>query len=589
MSEDGEIVDAKGNPAVDTTTGFFSKNAQSYWTLSADAPDGDNVVKGGIASRLVTNRKVVSNIVGNDLNSNSNRIFAGNPNLISQSQSLLGTNLTGTELTKLVQWLSGLDVKGPDPAAARRTMEDPLHSRPVLVNYGSIFDAAGNKIPDSTLYIGTNSGYLHAFDTSENNPLERFAFIPKELLPVASAYYAGGGTKRYGLDGPITVWHQDTNRDQIVNNDEKAYLYVGMRRGGSSYYALDISNRNNPSLLWQINGRDHANTTPGFDKLGQTWSRMMLADVKWIDGNARKVLIFGGGYDHQKEDNENNIRTAHDVGNAVYMVDAASGELLWKASAETNANLRRSSMTSGIVGNVVTVDDDSDGLVELLYFADLGGRIWRIDFSKEATTKALFAQGGVIADLGSSTATNNVRFYNTLDVVYSKYDKVHREKDGQTYEVANVPRYQLSIGSGYRAHPLNDDARDNFFVIFDYNTEGAPESYSKITKADLANFNNYATASADRKNNGFYIPLYDAVNGEKVLSDATTLENTIYFTSNRPVVPISRTSCEADTGRSRLYIIKPDPREGRVLETKNLKQPGIAPNPIIIQPPRKPG
>src|SRR5690606_42147199 len=119
-------------------------------------------------------------------NSKSYRIFTGNPSRMDQSQSLLGTTLIGTELTKPVQWLSGLDVKGPDPAAARRTMEDPLHSRPVLVNYGSIFDAAGNKIPDSTLYIGTNSGYLHAFDTSENNPLERCAFSPIAWLAGAS-------------------------------------------------------------------------------------------------------------------------------------------------------------------------------------------------------------------------------------------------------------------------------------------------------------------------------------------------------------------------------------------------------------------
>src|SRR5690554_8059202 len=96
-------------------------------------------------------------------------------------------------------------------------MEDLLHSAPVLLNYGEL-SINGKKVPDSTLYVGTNSGYLHAFDTHETSPKERFAFIPKELLPVATQYYVGTGSKAYGLDGHISVWHQDTNKDMIVNS-----------------------------------------------------------------------------------------------------------------------------------------------------------------------------------------------------------------------------------------------------------------------------------------------------------------------------------------------------------------------------------
>src|SRR5690554_828673 len=218
----------------------------------------DNVTKGGMASRFQDDRIVVSNIVGNTLMSNDNRVSSDN---IRITRELMGTKLTDAsfdgfdidpdissgyvdpfdtnEFSKLVDWVGGKDVKF-DASKSRRSMEDPLHSTPVLLNYGEL-TIDGKKVPDSTLYIGTNSGYLHAFDTNVNAPKERFAFIPKELLPVATKYYENTGKKKYGLDGHISVWHVDTNKDTIINNSEKAYLYVGMRRGGSSYYALDVS------------------------------------------------------------------------------------------------------------------------------------------------------------------------------------------------------------------------------------------------------------------------------------------------------------------------------------------------------------
>src|SRR5690554_7917688 len=71
--KDNQIVDVKGNNAIDPDTGFFSADAQSFWTPDNLAPDGDNVTKGGMASRLQDTRKVVSNIVGNDLTRSEER------------------------------------------------------------------------------------------------------------------------------------------------------------------------------------------------------------------------------------------------------------------------------------------------------------------------------------------------------------------------------------------------------------------------------------------------------------------------------------------------------------------------------------
>src|SRR5690554_4110869 len=605
-----KIVDANGNNAIDPDTGFFSAAAQSFWTPDNLAPDGDNVTKGGMASRLQDDRQVVSNIVSNNLMANNNRITRSNSNITRQ---LMGTTLTDAsfggsdvdpsidsgytdpydtnEFTKLVQWVGGNSKT--DANKSRRSMEDPLHSTPVLLNYGEL-TIDGKKVPDSTLFIGTNSGYLHAFDTNENQPKERFAFIPKELLPVATKYYEGAGQKKYGLDGHISVWHDDTNKDMIINNNEKAYLYVGMRRGGSSYYALDVSNRDNPKLLWQINGKNHQNgPTTGFEELGQTWSKMLPVDIKW-NGVKTKALIFAGGYDIAEDSKL--TRQAHSVGNAIYMVNAKTGDLLWKAS-KTGANLNIADMKSAIVGDVVPVDDNSDGFVDLLYVADLGGRIFRIDFDNSATTANSYATGGMIADLGKdSSQSEHVRFYNSLDVVYSKAFSYVESTDTGTNMVNGKPRYVLSIGSGYRAHPLDNSATDHFYVLFDYNTEGpalgsdGKPTYSSITRSQLQKFtltdSGRAITPSLATNNGFYVELINAGNskgGEKVLSDSITLDNTIYFTTFRPSSGTMSSSCTADTGQSRLYKLSLKPGVSS-LSVEDLNIPGIAPKPVVIIP-----
>src|SRR5690554_3347901 len=147
-----KIVDANGNNAIDPDTGFFSAAAQSFWTPDNLAPVGDNVTKGGMASRLQDDRQVLSNIVSNNFMANNNRINRSNSNTTRQ---LMGTTLTDAsfggsdvdpsidsgytdpydtnEFTKLVQWVGGNSKT--DANKSRGSMEDPLHGHPVLLNY----------------------------------------------------------------------------------------------------------------------------------------------------------------------------------------------------------------------------------------------------------------------------------------------------------------------------------------------------------------------------------------------------------------------------------------------------------------------
>lgn len=480
---DSMIVDATGQSAVDPDTGFFRDTARSIWSSTAD---GKDVAKGGVAENLPASRRVYT-WTGADRSPAADAGVGGAVSLAplaadtpGLTRELLGA-ANDTERSHFIQWGQGLD---PQTGARRRQIADVLHNEPKLVAYRtdenlarvtnaekagtpSYDPALGDTLEQLYLFFSSNEGFIHAVDARTG--IEKFAFIPKELLPNLKAYYkdARGGAKTYGMDGQINLWveYGALDADSQTRTLSKAYLYAGMRRGGRNYYALDVTNLDAPRLKWVIKG----GVTPGFEKLGQTWSAPLLGKLK-VNGTATRVLVFSGGYDTNQDLDTPNTPRNDTLGNALFIVDAETGKLLWRAGGDEGADLRISSMTNSIPAEPAMVDVDGDGLLDLLYAADTRGQIFRIDFTHGGLSST--ATGGRIAALGGASAADNRRFYNTPDIA------LHRERGGR-------PHFTIAIGSGYRAHPLNEDTEDRFYVLRDYDVYSAPASYVTLTEDDL--------------------------------------------------------------------------------------------------------
>ena len=96
------------------------------------------------------------------------------------------------------------------------------------------------------------------------------------------------------------------------------------------------------------------------------------------------------------------------VGNALYIVDAYSGALLWSAGNDalevdqSFAAMGRS-MDYSIPARIRVVDFDGDGYADRFYAGDMGGQIWRFDVTNGNSASTLVA-GGVIAQLGAAPA-----------------------------------------------------------------------------------------------------------------------------------------------------------------------------------------
>ena len=198
--------------------------------------------------------------------------------------------------------------------------------------------------------------------------------------------------------------------DGVIAPDEgeRAYLFFGMRRGGSSYYALDVSRPDSPQVLWRL---DHT----GLPGLGQSWSTPVPTRMR-IQGagqNARSlVLVFGGGYDPSQDKLEG---STDPQGNALFIIDALNGNLLWRAGP-VGPDFNAEDMRYSIPADVRVIDLDIDGFADRLYAADMGGQIWRFDVFNGRPPASLIS-GGVIARLGGApaaapAAAETRRFYH---------------------------------------------------------------------------------------------------------------------------------------------------------------------------------
>ena len=571
------VADINDTNAVDAETGFFSDTSQSYWSSVVDGPD---VTKGGAAENLPLDRNVYTYTPSTDPNNSSlatatNRLHEDNDASVTGgtlTNTLLGLDpaTTDADRIELIKWARGIDVYDDDEDGsttdARNFMGDPLHSKPVVVTYAGTDETN----LDVTIYMTTNEGHLHAIDA--DNGVETFSFIPAELLTNLDLLRvnATSGDHAYGLDGPVTVWHNDLNHNLIAfdNNgnlestngvNEHIYLYMGMRRGGNNYYALDITNRNNPLLKWVIKG-GVANSD--FEELAQTWSKPTFAKIMF-GGSARNVLIFGGGYD-ESEDSAS-LPQDDTVGRAIYIVDAETGQRLWWAGPSgSGANLELSDMRNSIAANIRTVDANLNGYVDRLYTADLGGRIWRIDLDENhtGTNASTLATGGAIANLRGTDAANNRRFYYAPSISFGS-------RVGERY-------YAIAIGSGFRAHPLDTVIHDRFYVIRDTDVDGPPTDsngnvvYTTLTEADLYDATDNiigegsesasaAAVSNLNASNGWYVSLNEPPNndyiGEKVMSSPVAFAGVVLFPTYTPVASSSSTSCAPSQGTTYGYVL----------------------------------
>ncbi|URM41308.1 PilC/PilY family type IV pilus protein [Acinetobacter sp. AS23] len=347
------------------------------------------------------------------------------------------------------------------------SMGGSIHSLPVQLTYNGTLDENGNltSAREQSILYGTMEGGLHIVDASTG--VEQMAFVPADILndPVASRALVVGQSDTtapaHGMDGAwvsdpaysITTTGSGSSAVSKVTA-KQMNIYGGMRMGGSSYYGLNVLNPASPKLLFRV-GADQTD----YSRMGQSWSKPVLANIRY-NGVIKRVMIVGGGYDQCYENP--NITLSNSCftngkakGNAVYIIDAKTGERLWWTS-DTGSNIDNSNMKHSIVSRISTLDRDADGLVDHLYFGDLGGQIFRIDLNNNQTkTNSTYSSFGIRVVRLANLATNDSNYDASNDYTNGNAPRFYEPPTVTIHDYGIRTFITVGIASGDRSTPLD--------------------------------------------------------------------------------------------------------------------------------------
>lgn len=570
IDDKGLLIDALGNPAV-AGDGRISRDALTFWTVPDELPpadtdageiegrDGRFVERGGAGQRIpgfLGDGPGLSNgdYGARELYYNDGSSLAA-LNAATATADDLQVDLDAadtTEALELIEFARGRDIDDEDgdgdTAEARRWIfNDALHSRPLPLNYGAR-DGYSESNPAIYLAVASNDGFMRFIRNTTTGGAESgreaWAFMPRSVMDNVKTLRANGtGTPHpYMVDGSPAAYIDDANTNGTIESGEDAFLYFGLRRGGKAYYALDVSDPENPQYMWSIE------KSGDFAELGLTFSTPRVGQVD-LGSGPQPVLVFGGGYDTNK-DSRGSVGSDDSEGNALYVVDARTGDLIWKARGGSGGSqsglFEHPELVDSIPSTVSIADMDGDLLIDRVLVGDTGGNVWRADITTSDTSNWTLTRLAVLGRHAETGKSNDRRFFHRPDIVPT--------------EDANGVYDAVLIGSGDRPDPLDEGGTvaNYFYMIKDRNVAPGSATDTNVLSTDLGDVTDNCLQEGSNcgvdLTDGWKLALEDT--GEKVLSTPVTIGGKVFFTSYIPAGSgTEAATCAPSEGSGRLYAL----------------------------------
>jgi type IV pilus assembly protein PilY1 len=401
---------------------------------------------------------------------------------------------------------------------------------------------------------------------------EIWSFMPPEFyskisrlransLRISDPFNTVGSPKDYGIDGPITALQYTTG------GVAKTYIYATMRRGGRAIYAFDATNPATPTLLWKkgcsTTLASNADCSTDYSQIGQTWSSLRTMYATAYGSGASPLLITGGGYDTCEDydagfvandaastgKNHNCVAGGGEggteasgvtKGNRIFILDAATGNVV-----------RQFKTRRAVIADVVILRD-TDGKATYGYTADMGGYVYRLSLSGNATSDWTIT---TIASLGCNdpgTCTDSVanrKFMfspSVLSLGGNKYSILlgsgDREKPVTKYSSAkNLTNYFF--------HIVDDVATATYYTNLNATCDGdwiCTDALYGITTSTTP-----SQATLDTKPHGWYLGMSTS---EQIVTNAITIFGVTTFSTHQPSTGVA-SACTVDLGTTRVYNI----------------------------------
>jgi len=332
----------------------------------------------------------------------------------------------------VIDWMVG---EAGSPRDGKR-LGDIFHSLPQVIGppLADRGDAAFNLFRQQpevrsrslTMFVNSNDGLIHAFAVEPvldnlGSPIykageEIWSFVPPVQMRRLKDQLT---THQFLLDGTPTIKDLYMSRLTGLGNNTadtvyKTVLVTGMRGGGNSYIALDVTDIRRPRFLWQFTDPDMGFTyaqpalvQATYDyEVGGGFQRLSRG-VAILPGGLGQAADFNGdepGCDPMSNTNQSyqqqggmgvfetltgvgetgtiqhrsDIRCWEGVGRALYFVDIATGRLIKKLHRDSGGNVM---FPSPIVGTPVAFSNEVGVEASRAFVTDADGVIWRIDIS----------------------------------------------------------------------------------------------------------------------------------------------------------------------------------------------------------------
>jgi type IV pilus assembly protein PilY1 len=478
-----QITDKNGDAAT-WPNGAMKETAAPYWqTKDWATPGSSNYIHNA-------DRKIYSYFSGSGILSDSNAFTTGSTAVTSAVGTITtagGTTYSASDIIKYVRGADATDEdRDGDKSENREVITgDILHSEPAVVRYIE----SGSE--DIRVYYSANDGMVHQVKDADGS--EAWAFIPPDQLGRLKLMLGDDGHQYY-VDSSPRVWiSEDVAYNHQVDEGEEAILVFGERKGGRFYYGLDISDPDDPKLLWSR------------EMDGESWGEPEFGKVK-AGGTTLDAVFVGGGY----------AEGSTTIGNSLVILDMRTGDVI-KEIDNGDGAANPCSFPSG----AFPVDINGDDLIDKVYMGDICGQMWRYGYFIDDNTGKPFVFPGRDQDVGKWTGKVIIdaasKFFYPPTVTLEKgYDIVF-------------------AGTGDREDPCNESTQDQILVIKDTHDVSVDAPYPLTDASDKLVDNSTPVDPPinmdDANVYGWYINL---AAGEKVLATGIVFYKVYYITTFTP-------------------------------------------------------
>jgi type IV pilus assembly protein PilY1 len=448
------------------------------------------------------------------------------------------TNIDNEDAKKLINFVRGVDVFDEFSGQSERwKLGDTYHADLLVVgppnarmtdnpdkantdasyryDRGYLNFALANKNRKSVVFAAANDGMLHAFDLKTGEEL--WAFIPPMIVPrlqLMQSATANQSTSIYGVDGSPVY------KDVYLQGQWRTVVMGGLGMGGHGYYALDVTDIETPlhlfsfaydpatqqGSIWQ--GQNGQKTsTSDFNKLGEAWSKPSILRIP----NYGWVAVFGGGFNNE----------ISEYGSMVYIVDIENkGRLVKAINVHDNNNKLTNTVPAAMTAITPDSSDKANYTGAMIYFADLEGKLWKLD----------------LTDQGSMFAMEQI-----FDAEASHPNKMPPGNGRLTYfpvapSIGSDGKLRLFYGTGDMQDLMDNNQNiDNRFYGVENSNFSNPASQgigNKFTESSLIDTTNNTDICTDENDNGWKIKLEPT---EKVNSKANVSYGTVTFSRYTPL------------------------------------------------------